>query len=388
MKKVLFVMHNLGFGGAERSLVNLLNELPETKYAVDVLLFQKKGELLKQLPQWVNVLETPKELDGLYAPIARSGKQIFTKVWGTAVSRLARKTRKMRAAYRWKKFYCRKLKDLPQQYDVAVAYGGSELMYYVADRVQAGKKLVWIHNDYWTGGYSAKDDGPYLAEMDGIVSISEACVEVLRQEFPRLQEKMFCIANITSASLIHRRAEEFIPEEYEKSDCNILSVGRLWEQKGFDMAVDAAAILKKQGIRFCWYVIGEGHLRKALEKQIQDRNVADCFFLLGTRSNPYPYMKQCRLMVQSSRYEGKSVVMDEAKILAVPTVATDYPTVGDQILNGKEGIIVPMSAEGLAAGIQQMLSNQMLVNGIRDYLSGKDYGNSGEVQKYMDIIDQ
>ena len=387
MKKVLFVMHSLGFGGAERSLVNLLHELPENKYAVDVLLFQKKGELLKQLPQWVNVLETPKDLNGLYAPVAQSGKQVFTKIWGTAVSRLARKTRKMRAAYRWKQFYCQKLKDLPYQYDVAVAYGGSELMYYVADRVQAEKKLVWIHNDYRTGGYSAQDDAPYFAKMDGIVSISDACVAVLREEFPQLQDKMHCIANITSSSLIRHRAEEFTPEEYEKTESNILSVGRLWEQKGFDMAVDAAAMLKEQGVRFCWYVIGEGHLRNALEKQIQDRNVEDCFFLLGTRSNPYPYMKQCHILVQSSRYEGKSVVLDEAKILAVPTVATDYPTVGDQIANGKEGIIVPMSAEGLAAGIRQMLSDQELAKKIRGYLSQKDYGNSFEVQKYMDMID-
>ena len=387
MKKVLFVMHSLGFGGAERSLVNLLHELPENKYAVDVLLFQKKGELLKQLPQWVNVLETPKDLNGLYAPVAQSGRQVFTKIWGTAVSRLARKTRKMRAAYRWKQFYCQKLKDLPYQYDVAVAYGGSELMYYVADRVQAEKKLVWIHNDYRTGGYSAQDDAPYFAKMDGIVSISDACVAVLREEFPQLQDKMYCIANITSSSLIRHRAEEFTPEEYEKTESNILSVGRLWEQKGFDMAVDAAAILKEQGVRFCWYVIGEGHLRNALEKQIQDRNVEDCFFLLGTRSNPYPYMKQCHMLVQSSRYEGKSVVLDEAKILAVPTVATDYPTVGDQIANGKEGIIVPMSAEGLAAGIRQMLSDQELAKKIQGYLSQKDYGNSFEVQKYMDMID-
>lgn len=387
MKKVLFVMHNLGFGGAERSLVNLLYELPESKYAVDVLLFQKKGELLKQLPQWVNVLETPKALDGLYAPVARSGRQVFTKVWGTAVSKLARKTKKARAAYRWKNFYCRKLPGLPDGYDVAVAFGGSELMYYVADRVQAKRKLVWIHNDYRTGGYSAKDDAPYLAKMDGIVSISDSCVQVLRQEFPQLQEKMCCIANITSSSLIRSRSEEFTPEEYEKTESNILSVGRLWEQKGFDMAVDAAAMLKDQGVRFCWYVIGEGHLRNALEKQIQDRNVEDCFFLLGTRNNPYPYMKHCCMMVQSSRYEGKSVVLDEAKILAVPTVATAYPTVGDQIADGKEGIIVPMSAEGLAAGIRRMLSDQALADKIRRYLYDKDYGNSFEVQKYMDMID-
>ena len=67
MKKVLFVMHNLGYGGAERSLVNLLQELPKDRYEIDLLLFQKRGDFLQQLPREVRVLDTPEALNGLYA---------------------------------------------------------------------------------------------------------------------------------------------------------------------------------------------------------------------------------------------------------------------------------------------------------------------------------
>lgn len=388
MKKVLFVMHNLGFGGAERSLVNLLHELPESKYAVDILLFQKKGALLKQLPRWVNVLETPNDLQALYGPTARSEKQIFTKVWGTAVSRLARKTRKARAAYRWKNFYCRKLQELYGQYDVAVAYGGSELMYYVADRVQAKRKLVWIHSDYRTGAYSAEDDAPYLARMDEIVSISQVCVDILKELFPQFQDKIHCIENITSSQLLEKRAEEFMPKEYIDGRWNLLTVGRLSGEKGIDLAVSAAAILKKAGLDFRWYVLGDGPMRKKLTKQIRQMGIEDSFLLLGNHSNPYPYMKHCTVLIQPSRWEGKSLVLDEAKILNTPIVATSYLTVKDQIDEGKEGLIVPMTPQGIADGVLRLVNNRELLCQIRGCLSSREYGNVAEVQKYIDILDK
>lgn len=387
MKKVLFVMHNLGYGGAERSLVNLLYELPKDKYAVDILLFQKKGALLAQLPKWVNVLETPKELNALYAPVSKAGSRVFTKLLGTAVSRLARKTRKARAGYRWKTFYCSQIQMLPQVYDVAVAYGGSELMYYVGDRVQAKRKLVWIHSDYRTGQYSAEYDYPYLASVHGIVSISNVCVDILKEIFPEFQEKIHCIENITSSSLLRKRAEAFVPKEYRKERLNLLTVGRLSGEKGMDLAVSAAAVLKKSGLDFCWYVLGNGPLREKLEKQISQLDVADCFVLLGNHSNPYPYMKHCDILIQPSRWEGKSMVLDEAKILNVPIVATAYLTVRDQIAEGQEGLIVPMTGQGIAEGVLQLANDSEQLAAIRSYLSSHEYGNSAEVQKYMDIID-
>lgn len=387
MKKVLFVMHNLGFGGAERSLVNLLHELPADKYAVDILLFQKKGALISQLPQWVHILDTPDDLNRLYAPLRRAGSKALVKVLGTALAKVKRKTSKEQVAYRWKSFYCKSLSMLPQKYDVAVAYGGSELMYYVMDRVQADKKLIWIHNDYRTGRYSAADDAPYIAKADGIVSISDACVEVLKQEFPAHQGKIYCIENITSSALLRKRAEEFVPEEYAQCGVNLLSVGRLSEQKGFDMAIEAAAWLKADGVDFRWFVIGEGHLRKKLEEQIRQRDVADRFILLGTRTNPYPYIRHCAFLVQSSRYEGKSVVLDEAKILGVPIVATAYLTVRDQIEDGREGIIMPMDGWAIAQGILRLLRCPEQEAYIRRQLSSREYGNSAEVQKYMELLD-
>ena len=387
MKKILFVMHNLGYGGAERSLVNLLQELPEEKYEIDLLLFQKRGDFLLQLPAFVKVLDTPEALNGLYAPASKAGRYGVVKLLGTVCARVARKTKKARSAFRWQHFYTKAIPALPKHYDVAVAYVGSEILYYVQDKVDADRKLVWIHNDYCTAGYSKADDTPYFEKIHGIVSVSEECVEVLRREFPEHTHKIHCIENITSSAWVRKQAELFVPEEYAGSCCNILSVGRLWPQKGFDMAIEAAAILKRQGMDFRWYILGEGSLRESLQKQICAEGLEETVFLAGTRNNPYPYMKHCAVLVQSSRYEGKSVVLDEAKILGVPIVVTAYPTVADQIVSGKEGLITEMSAEGIAAGIMEMLSGTEKRESIRAYLQNREYGNQAEVEKYMELLD-
>lgn len=388
MKKVLFVIYSMKYGGAERSLANLLQELPEEKYQVDLLLFQKKGDFLLQLPSWVNVLETPEDIERLYAPLKKTGLRGYTKVLGAVCSRMVRKNRKARAALRWRNFYSKKIRPLEKHYDVAVAYAGSENLYFIRDKVHADKKLVWIHNDYRTAGYSKADDLPYFEDMDAIVSVSNECVDVLKEEFPQYQQRMYYVENITSSAVIRKQAEQFFPKEYSSECCNILSVGRLHPQKGFDMAVEAAAALKKSGLRFCWYIIGEGSLREELTQQIKSCAVEDCFVLLGTRNNPYPYIKNCTFLVQPSRYEGKSVVLDEAKILAAPIVATAYPTVADQVIHGKEGIVVPMTPQGIAQGIRDMMEQENLRHCVRDYLAQREYGNQAEVEKYMQLLDK
>lgn len=385
MKKILFAIHSLGFGGAERSLVNLLNELPRDKYAVDLLLFQNKEGFADQLPEWVRVLPAPDAINRFYGSSNRGYS--LTKLVGTACARLARRGRKAQKAYRWRHFYQKRVEALPQHYDVAVAYVGAEIMYYVRDCVSADRKLVWIHNDYRAARYSRADDAPYFVDMDAIVSVSDKCVDVLREEFPQHSQKMYCIENITSSQVVRRMAQAFEPKEYEGEDINLLSIGRLWPQKGFDMAIEAAGILRQRGLKFRWYVIGVGALEDQLKKQIEAASLQDTFILLGARSNPYPYIRRCSLLVQPSRYEGKSVVLDEAKILCTPIVVTAYPTVADQIADGKEGLVTQMTPEGIAEGILEMLANNTLRESIRDYLSRHEYGNSSEVEKYMLLLD-
>ena len=129
MKKVIFVIQSLSLGGAERSLINLLHELPREDYDIDLLLFKKKGAFLQHIPEWVNVLKIPYGLKELYCPVSKAGKFVFPKLVGTACARLLFRNPKKGGAFRWKYFYKRIVGTLPGHYDVAVAYSGSEVQY-------------------------------------------------------------------------------------------------------------------------------------------------------------------------------------------------------------------------------------------------------------------
>ena len=386
MKRVLFVMMSLQSGGAEKSLVNLLNEMNPNKYEIDLLLFRKKGTFLNQVPPYVTVCNIPTEIENLYGSILQAKKFLGTKVIGTIMSRLHESTPGARAGYRWEHYYTKKIPIFEKQYDVAFSYITGETMFYTVEKVRAKRKICFVHNDYKTAKHPKKYDYNYFQKIDGIASISNLCCDVLREEFPEFTDKVWCIENITSSAVVKKRAEEFVPNELQGANI-VLSIGRLMDQKGFDLAISAASILKKNNIDFHWYIIGDGELRKDLENQIEREGLNNEFTLLGVKENPYPYIKACKIFAQTSRYEGKSVVLDEAKILAKPIVVTNYATVNDQILDKKEGIVVGMTPEGIANGIAELLNNKQLRKSLEDYLSLHEYGNQEEIEKYYKYID-
>lgn len=387
MKNVLIVMSTLYNGGAEKSLVNFLNELPSDKYNVDLLLFEKKGIFLKQVPEYINLLETPKRIRQLYhKDLRKAGGMLPVKVVGSLVSKISTQGESEMRAFRWKHFYSKFISKLEKHYDVAFAYISADIMRFVVDKVNADKKIVTIHNDYIAAKYSRKDDYSYLEKIDTITSISDTCVDILKKVFPEFKEKIVCLPNITSSTILRKRAEEFFPQEYEKDVINILSIGRLSEQKGFDIAIKAAKILKQNGQSFKWFIIGTGELQNELSELINENDLEMNFILLGARENPYPYIKNCSIFVQPSRFEGKSVVLDEAKILACPIIATNYPTVKDQLQEGVEGMIVPMDAEGISKGILSVIDKTYDMENCKKYLQEHEFGNQKDIELYYKII--
>lgn len=346
-----------------------------------------QGTFLPQVPKNVNILEQPTILKKLYGPIRKAGIYMPVKVVGNVLARIIKSGMGEQKAFVWEYFYKNVIDGLDKEYDVAIGYLGGETTYYIVDKVKAKRRIHWVHNDYRTSGMPKKYDLKLFSKVDAIVTISDECLQILSEEFPEFQNKCFCVANITSSTIVKQRAEEFRPKEYEKENNIILSIGRLSEQKGFDMAITAARIIKTKGIKFKWFIIGSGPLNDELSKQIQKENVADCIQLLGSRENPYPYIKECDIFAQTSRYEGKSVVLDEAKILGKPIVVTKYPTVYDQIHNDDEGKIVEMNPQGIAEGISKLIIDKDRRIRMQKYLKSKEYGNQEEIKKYIDIIE-
>lgn len=395
-KKLLFVISALEAGGAEKSLVNLLNQMDYRKYDVDLLLFKRQGAFLKQVPKEVRIIDAPYDLYYLFNTTIR-GKRPLLALRQTIIRVIGSLYKKMFYANkfypgmqaRWNLFYKNSLKELQGTYDVAISYMHGESMYYVAEKVKAKKKITWVHTDYKATKLNPQKDAPYFKAFDGVVTISEECVKIWQDCFPELKNRIQCIPNITSSLFIKKMADAFYPEEYKKEKDRkiLLSIGRLSPPKGFDFAIDAARILKDKGLKFIWFIIGQGELKEKLQEQIKQNHLEDCFILLGVRENPYPYIKNADLVIQPSRYEGKSVVLDETKILAKPLVVTNYPTVHDQIIDRKEGVIVDIKAESIAEGIEKVIKDNILYDNIHNFLSSQEYGNVDEMKKYYKLFD-
>lgn len=391
--KLLVTAIALYNGGAEKSLVNFLNLIDYSKYEVDLLLFRKEGLFLKQVPQTVNIVEADSSLKYCYNSPDKYILRSFTglrssliRIIGSVCGKVFGKTLYIGKQIRWKYFFSKVIKKVPGKYDVAMAYMHGDNMWHLIDKVNADRKILWFHNDYSAYGTNVDWDLKYFEKADAVVSISETCVDILKKYFPSIKDKFCVLPNLSSSQFIYKLANEHEATELNGENI-ILSIGRLSNQKGFDYAVEAASILKKKNYRFKWYVIGDGELKERLIKEIKALGIIDSFFLLGAKINPYPYIKKCDIFVQTSRFEGKSIVLDEAKIMNKPIVVTNYQTVRDQIQNGYNGIIVPISADGIADGISKLIDNGIEREKLVRNLKKMDQGNAAEIAKYYSLME-
>ncbi|MDO4354902.1 MAG: glycosyltransferase [Clostridia bacterium] len=392
-KKLLFVMAEMYRGGAEVSLINLFKLIDINRYDIDLLVFDQAGPLMSAIPSNVNLLPRDREL----RCISTSSKKEFIEniSIGTFFARLAYQTTKKSSDIpyvqnqdKWNRLYRPILKPLQKEYDTAIAYMHSLPSYFVIDKVQAKRKILWVHNDYSKLLQGKDFDRVYFEKADEVVTISAQCVKELQKAFPNLDNKFKCIGNLNPAGEIKRKALEFVPEEYAGIyETKIVSIGRLTNQKGFDIAVEAARLLKNKNIPFQWFIIGTGELRQALSQQIEICNLEDRVHLLGSKQNPYPYIYNSDMVAQTSRFEGKSIVLDEAKILCKPILTTNYTSVNDQIENGVTGIIVPIDASQIAAAIEMMISKEMIRRELEERLKEIPDPTEIELEKYYACFD-
>ncbi|MFL0402800.1 glycosyltransferase [Bacillus nitratireducens] len=391
-KDVLFVINNLNCGGAEKSLISLLNTMDYSRYNVDLFLFKHEGLFLNKIPKQVNVLEEPPEYQLFDMPIkAAIMKCLRQGRLDIALSRVCAgyifksEKNKARCEQRVWRYLSKSLQNISKKYDVAIGYLEKNPVYFCIDKVNANKKIGFIHTDYDKLGMDPNIDRGYFRSLDHIVTVSEECANVLKQRFSIYNDKIGVIHNIVSPSTINKMSQEKI--DLERKGVKLVSVGRLSHEKGFDLAIEACKNLVGDGYEIKWYIIGEGEGRGKLEKMIEENHLQDYFLLLGLKENPYPYIREADIYVQPSRFEGKSIAIDEAKILHKPIVVTNFSTAKDQIKNEENGLIIDMDAHSLSEGIKKLIHNEELRNKLIKNLSDEELGTESEIKKLYTLFE-
>lgn len=363
-KKLLVTGASLGIGGVEKALLSLLNTTNFEVFDVDLLMLNPEGELMQFIDKRVNLLKEPVDFKWVIYP---KGKVIqcccrlisrpkllfrFVKnlIWGISNRNMAQARQRL-----WKDVV-QSLPEFPGQYDIALDFSGL-MRRYVLAKVEAKEKYTWIHSDYRVMCLDKSIDSEMFKGYNGICCVSAICKEIFDTEFPAFATKSYVVHNRIDVSYILSEASKGIGFEDGFTGTRLLDVTRIDPNKGLDIAVRVCAALKRKGKKFKWYILGNDPLnyRKELEKYIKQLDVEDCFILLGFTTNPYPYLYQADVIVHFSRFEGRSVAIDEALALKKLVVLTNYPTAKDQITDGVNGYIVDFDEEKLIERIESLI---------------------------------
>ncbi|MCM1140830.1 MAG: glycosyltransferase [Muribaculum sp.] len=367
MKSVLFVIPTLGGGGAEKVLVNLVNNLDKSKYDIEILTLFKNDTNLKFLKNDIRVTSCLKK--------QFKGNRIIFKLFSP-------------------KFLYKRL--IHKRYDIVVSYleGPGERI--VSGCPFTDSKLVnWIHVEQHTldvaaSSYrSVKEFKDCLDKFDCTVAVSET----VKQDFENITQVSHdfrVIYNTLEVDKIRKLAQKEVNIKFEPSSVNIFSIGRLTKAKGFDRLIKAHSRLRAEGYNLNLYILGNGELLDELKNLTNDSKVSDSVHFLGFHSNPYKFLNHADLFVCSSQREGFSTAVSEALILGVPVVSTNCSGTYELLGNNNEyGIVTENSEEGVYAGLKEILRNKDIISHYRDASErrGKKFSTQATVKAVEDLFD-
>lgn len=398
-KKILFIGITMNCAGSEKSFLSFVNTLDPEKFEIDLVLAKKEGLFLEQIPEYVNVFEMEKYGEHFLL----SGKNAVSNILNTFIKKnpltgfrvlpyflkliLNPKEKESTATKMWISLM-QKMSPIEKKYDIAVSYWGDRTMFYMIDKVNADKKITWLHFDY---SFPKRDNDiylPYFEKCDAIVNVSTAVDDALTGELPTLKDKCIVIENINSTELINKMAESGKGFDDNFDGKRILTVGRIADQKGYDFAIPAFAKLRREGHNIRWYVLGGGdedyiaYIKSIVERE----GVTDDFVFLGTTPNPYKYLAECDIYAQPSRYEGKPISVEEAKILKKPIFVCRYLSAEEQLEGGRLGKISEIGEDGVYEGLRFMLTEKEAIDGYVSELSSRNFSNEYEIEKFYGLI--
>lgn len=329
-------MYNLAGGGAERVLVDLLDEIDYEKYNVDLLLIRKEGIYIDDINKNVNIKSIFSYNNSFKNKILNYIKSLLYKYIP--------------------KFFIGNI--IGKKYDVEISFlegETSSLLLYSKNK--SSKKVAWVHIDLENLKSLNRVQSNKVYELvDKIICVSNECKDAFLKLYPEYKEKISVIYNLINSNKILELSNQ---EDIDLPSSNyILSIGRLTEQKRFDRLIKAYKLLVDKGIKQDLIILGEGELINTLKNLVSELDLKERVFFPGFTKNPYYWIKNCNLFVLASDLEGFSLVVAEAMLLGKAIVSTDCVGPTELLGNGKYGIVTERDVESLKLGIQSLLLDE------------------------------
>jgi len=342
--KILFLAESLSRGGAEKTLSILLRHLDRKRFDVSLCCVSDVGVYLDEVRPFVHytsILPDPSSLIGLRLFFYKVRYAlVHSRILLPLVGRLA----------------------LPRGNDVEVAFTEGFATLLLSKAPSSGaRRIAWVHTDLlanpWTQAKGIfrdlRDERRAYLRFSDVIAVSDSVSLSLLSGYGL---KARTIYNPLDGDEIVRlsRAGMDLPRS---QSLRMISVGRLVPQKAFDMLLDAAALLRREGMEFELLILGDGPCRDSLREKVADEGLGDCVRLMGAVSNPFPYMAASDLYVCSSVAEGYSTAVCEALILGIPVVTTDCAGMKEIFGGHGCGVITACDAVSLSRGVKEVASS-------------------------------
>ena len=382
-RRILFLTNGLFGGGAERVLQTLLYCLDKNKY--EVCLIAVSGRIQGSgYPDWISK-------DVIFKDLEEISKHSFPLRWWFL---LLNRTKYLIYQHFHPRFFYRLF--IPKEFDIEIAFLEGYATRILSGSInRSSRKIAWVHIDlaanHWTDiAYrSREEEAEAYAHFDKVVCVSESVKRSMRTINPDLESMVVLYNPIDDDAIRLQSHEPFMKNGFLKGAINLVTLGRLVPQKGYDRLLQILKRLHDGGLEFVINILGEGPDRALLERMISDMDMKGYVSLMGYMQNPYPYLRSSDLFVCSSRSEGYSTAVTEALILGVPVITTDCSGMEELLYKGKYGLIVKNEDSALYDGLKMLMSDSILLNDYRKKAEerGRFFSKTSLLSRIISLID-
>ena len=366
--KILFFIPHLMHGGAEKVLVNLVNNLDKSKYDITLQTIFDVG-VNKQY------LKNDIKYKYVFKHLFRGSTIIFN--------------------FFSSKFLYKKL--IKEEYDIVISYLEGITARIISGCPYDSKKISWIHieigdKEKFSVGFRSFDEAKEsYRKFDKFVCVSKNVKDEFLKTSTLDDKSVEVLYNTNETDFIVEKSKEEVDDIiFDKNIINICSVGKIIGTKGYDRLARVHKRLIDEGLKHHIYILGIGEDQNKIEKYLKENNIEDTYTFIGFRDNPYKYVSKCDLFVCSSLREGFSTSVTESLIVGTPVVSTlcsgAYELLGE---NNEYGIVVENSEDGIYEGLKKLLNNQDLLSDYKEKAKerGKLFSKEETIKAVENMID-
>lgn len=384
--RILFVMYNMEIGGTRKSLLNLLSYLEKYEVEVDLLLFSPFGIFMNEIPEYVNIIKGNLAMQSVFCfKQTLYNEKRYDLIAIRGILKVLKKINGENKIYKKILLSYAERKIDSKKYNAVVGFQEGMCAFFTTF-TDISPKICWIHNNAENLEKNVLGKEEDYGKIDHILFVAERSKNSFVKKFPLLSKKTAVIKNVLPQENILRAGNEKCREAEmlfkDKNTLNIVSVGRISKQKAFERIIE---VVPKLSRKVNWVIIGDGEDYNLLVSKVKDLKLDKVIHFIGSRKNPFSYVKNADVYVLTSLYESQPMVIMEALTLGIPVISTNFASATEMLSGVKYGMICENSSSGILNAIEEITTERLkeMKAATQEFIYDNDY----IIRQIMELIE-